>query len=113
MDEEIAYCGLVCTECPAYRGHKENDIELLERAAKVWSDAYGETLTADSIRCEGCKSASGVKGETCVMCKVRVCAIDRGVESCALCDDYGCDTLEEILHHAPEARQKLEEIRSR
>ena len=111
MDEEIAYCGLVCAECPAYQGTRTDDIELLERTAKVWSEAYGEDLSPESLRCDGCKATDGTQGITCHMCRVRVCAIGRGVDSCALCDDYGCDTLEEILGHAPEAREKLEQIR--
>ena len=113
MDEEIAYCGLVCAECPAYRGTRDDDVELLERAAKVWSEAYDEDLTADSIRCDGCKSLTGPHSVTSTTCKVRICAIDRGVENCALCDDYGCETLEGILVFAPEAREKLEDIRGR
>ncbi|UCC93314.1 MAG: DUF3795 domain-containing protein [Thermoplasmata archaeon] len=111
MDEEIAYCGLVCAECPAFQGTRDDNFELLERAAKVWSEHYDEDLTADSIRCHGCKSTTGTLSVTCTTCKVRICATDHGVESCALCDEYGCDTLEGILSVAPEAREKLEEIR--
>ncbi|NIP36547.1 MAG: DUF3795 domain-containing protein [Thermoplasmata archaeon] len=113
MDEEVSYCGLVCAECPAYRGTRDGDVELLERAAKVWSEHYDEDLTADSIRCDGCKSLTGPHSVTCVTCKIRICAKDRGVENCALCDEYGCDILEGILSVAPEAREKLEEIRTR
>jgi hypothetical protein len=111
LEEDVAYCGLVCAECPAYQGTRHDNVELLERAAKVWSEAYDEELTADSIRCNGCKSLTGPHSVTCITCKIRICARDREVENCALCDEYGCDTLEAILVHAPEAREKLEEIR--
>ncbi len=86
-------------------------MELLERAAKVWSEHYDEDLTAEGIRCDGCKSTTGTLSVTCVTCKIRICAKDRGVDNCALCDDYGCETLEHILSVAPEAREKLEEVR--
>ena len=86
-------------------------MELLEGTAKVWSEAYGEELSAESIRCDGCRSTTGNHSITCVMCQVRVCALGRGIETCALCGEYGCDTLEEILGYAPEAREKLDEIR--
>jgi hypothetical protein len=111
MEESIAYCGIVCTECPAFRGTRDNDVELLDRAAKVWQEHYDEELTADSIRCHGCKSQNGPLSATCVSCKIRICAKDRGVESCALCDEFGCETLETILEVVPEAREKLEELR--
>jgi hypothetical protein len=111
MDDQMAYCGIVCAQCPAYQGTRDGNVELLELAAKAWSEAYDEELTADNIRCDGCRSTTGHHSVTCVGCKIRVCAHLHDVDNCALCDEYGCETLEGILVHAPEAREKLEEIR--
>jgi hypothetical protein len=33
MDKIIAYCGLVCADCPAYIATPANDREALERVA--------------------------------------------------------------------------------
>ena len=30
------------------------------------------------------------------MCEVRKCTIDRGLENCAYCEDYGCEKLQKV-----------------
>lgn len=58
MSEELilAYCGLVCNECGAFKKEK----------------------------CEGCHSEKPLnKG-----CKVKKCATDKGIITCADCDEY-------------------------
>jgi hypothetical protein len=111
MEDPMAYCGLVCTECPAYQGTQAGDDELLERTARMWSEAFGEEITPESIRCDGCKSEGGTRSLFCGMCKVRECNIERGYDNCAPCPDYICDKLAEFLKMAPEAGAKLEELR--
>lgn len=112
MEDPIAYCGLVCTECPAYIGTQAGDDELLERTARMWSDAFGSEIAPESIRCDGCKTEGGRRSLFCGMCKVRACNLSRGLPNCAPCPDYACEKLEEFLKMAPEARDKLEELRA-
>ncbi len=67
-----SYCGLYCGACPA---------QLKSLAATKSSD----------VKCLGCKS--GKLGKFCSKCEVRKCAIQQGVESCALCESYPCEKI--------------------
>jgi hypothetical protein len=49
MDKMIAYCGLVCTDCPAYVATQANDRDALERVAAQWREEYNAPgLTVES-----------------------------------------------------------------
>jgi hypothetical protein len=112
MDETtMAFCGLVCWECPAHQATRTDDRELLERTARTWSEHMGEEIAPDSIVCDGCKTGEGRMAFFCAACKVRACAAGRGLDSCAPCPDYACDKLEELFGMIPDARAKLEQMR--
>lgn len=113
MDKMVAYCGLVCTECPAYIATQANDVAAIQRVAEKWAKEFNATFTADDVWCDGCLSDGPRLCSHCGECKVRACAISRGVVNCAHCDDYGCETLTGFLVYAPGAKVTLEEIRAR
>ncbi len=108
----IAYCGLDCAECPAHLAWKNDDDKLREKQAEEWgSPDY--PLEAADINCVGCKVDAEPKFKFCKTCSVKSCGNEHGVETCAHCDDYGCDTLEGWLAQAgDELRQKLEKMRA-
>ena len=106
----IAYCGLVCTKCPAYTATQADDMEALKQLAETWSQQFGSAITAADCICDGCLG-DGRKIGHCSECGVRACAIERGVVNCAHCADYGCKTLADFLKAAPEAKATLEQIR--
>lgn len=87
----LAYCGIHCDECPAYKGTVTTDIALLERAAgSFWDGAY----SASEWVCLGCTPADqGFLAKYCATCKIRDCAIARGVGNCAACGEYESCTL--------------------
>lgn len=110
----VAFCGLVCTECPAYVATQRRDEQALEGIARKWRDEYHITgITVESIRCDGCLPLRGRKSGHCVECAIRLCALARGAVSCGRCVDYPCEKIEGFLRAAPEARSVLEEERSR
>lgn len=105
-----AYCGLDCSECPAQLAYLNDDDNLRQETIQKWSTPEFP-VTIDNLDCEGCKS-DGRHFVFCSSCTVRQCASKRGVETCAHCDDYGCDILEEWLSHVGESgRERLEKIR--
>ena len=110
MNEIIwAYCGLVCSDCEAYKATMNNDNELRAKVAEKWSTPDWP-LRIEDINCEGCKS--NVIMSFMVDCTTRNCAKERDVETCAHCDDYICDILEKHLEMAgEEMRKNLEKIR--
>lgn len=40
MDKMIAYCGLVCTNCPAYVATQADDRDALEKVAAQWREQF-------------------------------------------------------------------------
>ena len=57
-EKMIAYCGLVCTECPAYIATQADDKEALKRVAAQWSKDFNAPFTAEDCLCDGCTSGS-------------------------------------------------------
>ena len=104
-----AYCGLDCSECPAHLAYINDDDKLRQETAQKWNSPQ-YPVTVDMIDCAGCKS-DGPHFGFCNACTVRICASKGGVDTCAHCADYGCETLEEWLSHAgKEARERLQVI---
>lgn len=108
----IAYCGLNCSKCDAYLATQQNDDSLREKTAQNWSKMFGAQIDSAQINCDGCKSA-GVKFFHCNNCEIRACAMSKGVDHCAACDDYICDTLAGFIKLAPMAGEALEKLRAR
>ena len=113
MDKIIAYCGLVCSDCPAYIATQADDMEALAGVAAQWSKEYNATFTAESCICDGCTSGSERLSSYAASggCPVRVCAVGRGVINCAHCDDYGCEKITHFFTFAPDAKATLERTR--
>jgi len=112
MEKMIAYCGLICNDCPAYIATQADDHAELERVAAMWREEFNApTLTADSIMCDGCL-VGGHKCGHCHECEMRACAMERNLANCAHCPDYACEKLEGFFGFAPEARATLDGIRA-
>ena len=104
-----AYCGLICSDCDAYKATINNDNELRASVAGKWSTPEW-SLKPEDINCEGCKS--NVIMPFMVDCSTRNCAKERDVETCAHCEDYICNTLEKHMEMiGEEMRKNLEKIR--
>lgn len=108
----IACCGIDCAECPTFRATQSDDRQELERLAALRRENYGRPdVTSESMPCDGCL-ANGRLGWTCSVCPIRACAMARGLESCAHCEDLdGCDTLRPVHEHMPQARAALDALR--
>lgn len=108
-----AACGLDCAACDAYLATQAGDMDKARLVADKWGKEYGDgtPFPIEATFCDGCLTASPRKGGYCGKCAVRACAVERGVETCAHCQDYGCSTLETFLAAAPPLRERLEAIR--
>ena len=121
MEKMIACCGVECTKCLAFIATKENNDELRKKQAEEWSKQFDQTITPESINCDGCLS-TGRHVSYCSMCEIKKCCIEKTIENCAFCDDYACEmlgnafkfmceVLEMGIDGVPEAQNNLEEIR--
>ena len=111
MDKMIAYCGIVCTECPAFEATQKNDDAKRKEVAESWSKQYNMSIKPEDINCDGCKTEGKRRIGYCNICQIRKCALGKGVENCAHCDEYGCEKLTRFTAMVPHAKATLEEIR--
>ena len=112
MTQIIAYCGLDCSQCPAYIATQADDIPRLTTLAQEWFDGATDYTI---ILCDGCKSNGRTEHrimQWCSQCETRVCAIDQGNPNCAHCSDYGCEKLMKIFKNSTEAKANLDRIRA-
>ena len=112
MERMIAKCGIICTECDAYIATQNDDFEMKKKIANEWTKRYDFKFTPETINCDGCQVDTG---QLCSwvtnVCKIRTCAIEKCVTTCAECDDYGCEILVASFLDVPEAKVLLDELR--
>ena len=111
MDRMIAYCGLVCTDCPAFIATQQDDQEALKRVAAQWSEEFNSDITPEFCVCDGCLAFDGRLCGHCSECEIRACGIERKVLNCGHCDDYACEKLEKFFGFVPDAKTALDQIR--
>lgn len=56
MVDMIAYCGLDCNECKAFKATQAKDFEQKKQIAKHWSDQGEIMFKPEDVDCRGCKS---------------------------------------------------------
>jgi len=110
--EYMCYCGLYCGNCavkvkvePAakvlYEEMKiagfEEIMPMIPGGDKFWPFLKG--MVVDGV-CVSCKAGSGNPG-----CKVRICAKEKGVEMCALCESYPCELFTRYFEGYPILKQ--------
>jgi hypothetical protein len=111
MAKMFAMCGLDCAACPAFLAYQTDDKALREKTAAEWSQQFHVELKPADINCVGCVKTKGVHIGHCGECEIRRCGLAHQVKSCALCDDYPCETIGKFLADVPPAKANLEEIR--
>jgi len=111
MDNIIGVCGITCSKCPAYLATQANDRAALERVAAEWSKMFHASIAPEDCICDGCLSTTERLSGYCHECRIRACGIERGVVSCAYCDDYGCEKMVSFVANVPEAKMTLEVLR--
>jgi len=109
-EKMIAYCGLVCSECDAYKATQAEDMDALERMAKEASEQLGEEMTIADAMCDGCTATTGRQIGYCHECEIRRCAVQKHIENCAHCEDYACEKIEAFAKPGSEHRKRLDGI---
>ncbi len=108
----VGACGLYCGECEVYVAFSEGDLDKQEEIAEFISLQFGATVGSEQIMCGGCRGPEEIA--FCAGCKIRPCAIRRGIVTCAECDEMdSCEILGAMLATdiGAGARLGLESIR--
>ena len=116
--EYICYCGLYCENCavmakvaPASKvlydemrkAGFEDVINFIPGGGGFWP--FLKSMAENGI-CVSCIGGGGDPG-----CAIRLCAKERNVEACALCDDYPCEKIDVFLQKHPSLKQDNELFR--
>ena len=88
----IGYCGYICHLCAA----RSDDANVRQKLVDSWRKYLGhQHYTADNVACEGCKSAGDKIADK--QCLARSCAREKGLDSCAQCDEFPCEKLRKLM----------------
>jgi hypothetical protein len=110
MDEMVAYCGLVCSDCPTFQATKNDDDAAREKTAALSSEKFGFNLKPEDINCDGCLSNGGKLIAYCQTCKIRKCCRDKGLDNCAVCDEQTCEKLLKFHEFSPDAKAQFNSL---
>jgi hypothetical protein len=108
----VAYCGLVCSECPTFLATQADDDAARARTAAMYAETFGFSLKPEEIDCDGCKCEGGTLIAYCRACVIRECCRSRGYDTCALCLDEPCASLTEFHAFSPAAKAAFEALKA-
>ena len=104
----LCYCGLYCENCavkakvePAavvlydemYKAGFEDIIQFIPDGEGFWR--FLKSVSQDGA-CVSCQAGSGNPG-----CAVRICAKEKEIETCALCERYPCEIFDAYFEAYP------------
>jgi hypothetical protein len=89
MKELLAKCGFRCDLCPAYYENiKSNEDKV--KLSEGWQRVFGFNISPEEVECVGCHNEGKHADSGCL---VRPCVIEKGLDNCACCKNFGCDSL--------------------
>jgi hypothetical protein len=104
MKKMLGRCGYRCDLCAA----RSDDAAVRQKLVDGWRKYLGHQMyTAENVRCDGCMSDGRLADKKC---PVRPCAIAKGVENCAYCEEYPCEKLEGLICSRERFIEKLGDI---
>lgn len=118
MSEMTAYCGLTCQTCPIYlatrQENKEERARMRTEIVKRCKEQYGIKYKLEDVTdCDGCQSEGERLFSASMNCPIRKCAREKELQNCAYCTEYACNKLEALFKTDPDAKARLDAIRSR
>ena len=98
----IAPCGFCCDRCLAFVANAKTHADRV-RGSAAWAKYYHLQVAPQRMQCHGCRGAS-VEGLRFPdpKCEIRPCVLDRGLETCAECDEYPCHALQSRIESCDE-----------
>jgi hypothetical protein len=112
MEDMVAYCGIVCTQCPVFLATLADDDGARKEVAELWSKRFGLDIKPGDANCDGCMTSGGRLFTHCRACGIRRCGMEKQVGTCASCGEYPCGKLGEFHALVPHAKKSLDRMRS-
>jgi hypothetical protein len=113
MSKMIAYCGLVCTNCPTFLATKNDDDVARKKTADMYAELYGFNLKPEEINCDGCLTIGGRKNTYCQDCEIRPCCSKKGLKNCIHCAEHQeCEKINNLHELSFKARACFESLRN-
>jgi hypothetical protein len=110
MVKLIAYCGLVCSNCPTYLATQNNDDDARAKTAVLYSKKFGFSLGPEDINCDGCLSSGGRLIGYCSACNIRKCCSAKGLANCTACKEQPCEHLKKFHASSPDAKDSFKKL---
>ena len=95
MEPILTRCGYRCDLCLAYRPIVGRDPSSQQKLSDGWFTYFGFRIPPEQIVCDGCLADGTDIRLLDVGCPVRPCVVERGLDTCAQCADYGCEKLQQ------------------
>ncbi len=109
----IAYCGLNCDTCIAYKATQSGDDNELKKVAEIWSKEYNADVKSEHVICDGCKANKRQCFHCANSCNIRKCCPEKGHDFCIECDEFPCDDARFVVDNVPEAMANLKKATMR
>lgn len=108
--DHLAYCCLNCYECELFIATRDNNEQLKAEVVQKWNIKQDENFNLQDFGCLGCKSEK--LAFFCKDCNVKKCAIQKGFQICAQCEDLDyCD--KKLWKNFPEIKEKAKETKAK
>jgi hypothetical protein len=106
----LAYCCLDCSACDLLIATRDNNEKLKAEVAQKWGMHKNKDFKLEDFRCFGCKSDR--TGYFCADCTVKKCAVQKGLPTCARCDNLdSCD--QKLWKDFPWIKEKAKGIKTK
>jgi len=97
----VAACGGYCGGCPDYLAYVNNDEKLKKKLAEEISKELSMNVKPEDIGCLGCHGP--IHRPWCASCSIQQCTEEKGILTCAFCDEFPCEKLENIMRRTKKA----------
>lgn len=90
----ITRCGYRCDLCLAYKQNIDGR-EDKQVISDGWFEYFGFRIPPEKISCDGCLTPDKEKPHLIEEdCPIRACVIDKGIDNCSQCEEFGCEKFE-------------------
>lgn len=107
----IKACGGYCGNCPDYLAYINNDEVLKKQLAEQFSEELDMDIKPEAVGCLGCHGT--IHKPWCASCYILQCTEEKGVLTCAFCDEFLCEKSERYYQEQKESEGRAHILRQR